>query len=93
VAKKYKIKAEDVKAAELPGMPKRSKAGDKVIEYLNLRDQAEKAKEDMESSRDEMVNLMLTEGKKSINVGGRVVSVSEKNGFRVTVKTQSDMNF
>lgn len=71
---------------ELPGMPTRSKLGDKVIEYLHVKDERDAVKNKIDTIKKELIELFLAEGKTSLKVEHKVVSVSPKDGYKITVK-------
>lgn len=70
----------------LDGMPEPSKLGKECIEYLRLKDEQASVASKLEAQQAVIVEQMLAEGKRAIKIDGRVVSISEKSGFRVTVK-------
>lgn len=70
----------------LPGMPEPSKLGKECIAYLQLKDDRESIDSKIEAQQKVLIDLMLSEGKRAIKIDGRVISVSEKSGFKVTVK-------
>lgn len=81
-----RTKRGNVAQKELPGMPERSKLGNECIEYLRLKDEHASIAQKVEAQQAVIVELMLADGKRCIKIDGRVISVSEKSGFKVTVK-------
>lgn len=64
-----------IKQPELPGMPKRSPAGEKAEEFLNLKSQIEKDQEALDDLGKELIALMHKENRSSIKIGGASLQV------------------
>lgn len=71
---------------EFANMPERSELGKTVIEYLNCKNDLDKAKEALENAKNVAVEHFLASSKKSITVNGRIVSYSHVGKDKITVK-------
>lgn len=61
--------------SELPGMPKRSPAGEKAIEYLNLKSELEQKQEALEETGKDLIVLMHKENHSKMTVNGVTLTV------------------
>lgn len=73
------------KQKELPGMPKRDALGEKAIEYLNEKAALEIQKGIVDRKKIELVSLFVKENKNMLTIDQRVVSISPKDGYKITV--------
>ncbi|HOX55181.1 MAG: hypothetical protein PHI86_00025 [Candidatus Omnitrophica bacterium] len=60
---------------ELPGMPKRSPAGEKAVEYLDLKSQIDKDHETLDKIGQELIVLMHKENRSKITIAGATLTV------------------
>jgi len=90
-AKKFKIggamkKVKKEAQKELPGMPEMSDLGKAAAEYLNARDEKARFDVHLETKRQALAEEFRKSGKRSIKISGYVLTMSEQEQVRISVK-------
>lgn len=67
----------DKKQMTIDNLPAQHPAYTKGREFLDLQNRSERIKEDMESSRDELIELIRSAGREYITVTGYVLRIKE----------------
>lgn len=71
---------------EFDNMPERSPLGKKAVEYCNVLDEITNKQDEKDVIKNELIELFLASGKKSITVNRHFITYSHKESDSVKVK-------
>lgn len=80
MAKIYKLNKQ-----ELPDMPERDDLGKEAIYYIELLEDSDRIKTELQRTKEKLCNLFRASGRESLNINGKVISYNhvEKNILRI----------
>jgi hypothetical protein len=78
------------KQKELEITPERTPLGQKAVEYLNIREQIEGKKNELEIAKDELVQEFIKAGVETVKVENVVLTYKHLENDKITVKQAAE---